>query len=60
MATVCFDVYGTLCNTGAVVDTLVDELEVSEAFVTQPDTSWGTKQLEYTFQLGLMDGYEPF
>lgn len=60
MATICFDVYGTLCNTGVVVDTLVDELEVSEALVTQLDTSWRTKQLEYTFQLGLMDEYEPF
>lgn len=56
----CFDMYGTLCNTGTVVDVLADELAVSEALVTQLDTGWRTKQLQYTYQLGLMDAYRPF
>lgn len=60
MAPIYFDMYGTLCNTGAVVDTLADELAVSEALVTQLDTGWRTKQLQYAYQLGLMDDYRPF
>lgn len=32
MATICFDMYGTLCSTGGVVDTLASELQISEAW----------------------------
>ncbi|MFQ3318784.1 MAG: hypothetical protein ACI80F_000840, partial [Natronomonas sp.] len=33
MAPVCFDMYGTLCDTGTAADKLADELAVSEALV---------------------------
>ncbi|MFT4905244.1 MAG: 2-haloacid dehalogenase [Natronomonas sp.] len=60
MAPVCFDMYGTLCDTGTAADKLADELAVSEALVAQLDTGWRTKQLQYSYQLGMMEEYRPF
>lgn len=60
MTAVCFDMYGTLCDTGSVVDALRRELEVSDALVNELDTTWRTKQLQYSYQLALMGEYRRF
>jgi len=60
MTAVCFDMYGTLCDTGSVVDTLRRELGVSDALVSELDTTWRTRQLQYSYQLALMEAYRPF
>lgn len=60
MTAVCFDMYGTLCDTGSVVDGLRRELDVSDALVSELDVTWRTKQLQYSYQLALMETYRPF
>ncbi|GAB3416656.1 haloacid dehalogenase type II [Haloparvum alkalitolerans] len=60
MTAVCFDMYGTLCDTGSVVDALARELDVSDALVSELDATWRTRQLQYSYQLALMDEYRPF
>lgn len=56
----CFDMYGTLCDTSSVVETLADELAVSQGTVTEVDELWRRKQLQYAYQVSMMDAYEPF
>lgn len=56
----CFDMYGTLCDTGSVTTRLAAELGVSGALVDAIDRTWRSKQLQYSYQLSLMDRYEPF
>lgn len=57
----CFDMYGTLCDTSGVTGTLADELNVARRVVDHIDELWRQKQLQYSYQLALMDGsYEPF
>ena len=57
MATIAFDVYGTLIDTDGVVSRL------RECIGSQADVfsqTWRSKQLEYSFRRGLMRRYENF
>ncbi|QLG60545.1 haloacid dehalogenase type II [Halorarum salinum] len=58
--TLCFDMYGTLCDTSSVRETLAAELAVSDALVAELDATWRAKQLQYAYQVALMDDYRPF
>lgn len=58
--TLCFDMYGTLCDTSSVVTALGEHLEVTDRFVGHVDRLWRQKQLVYSFQLNAMDEYVPF
>ena len=57
MATIAFDVYGTLIDTDGVVSRL-REWVGSQAEVFSK--TWRSKQLEYSFRRGLMRRYETF
>jgi 2-haloacid dehalogenase len=52
--------YGTLCDTSSVTTRLGEELDASGALTDVIDATWRRKQLEYSFQLSLMESYEPF
>lgn len=56
----CFDVYGTLFDTSSVRATLGTELDLPARVVDDVDALWRRKQLQYSFQRGQMDAYEPF
>ncbi|PSQ49303.1 haloacid dehalogenase type II [Halobacteriales archaeon SW_6_65_15] len=56
----CFDMYGTLCDTSSVSVALGEHLEVSAGFVADVDVLWRRTQLRYAQQVALMDGYIPF
>ena len=58
--TLCFDMYGTLCDTSSVTSTLADELDAPEALVLELDATWRAKQLQYSYQSALMEEYQPF
>jgi len=58
--TLCFDMYGTLCDTSSVTETLAAELDAPRTLVAQLDETWRAKQLQYSYQAALMDGYRPF
>lgn len=60
MTAVCFDMYGTLCDTSSVTETLGRELDASAALVAEVDATWRRRQLEYSFQLSLMGEYRTF
>ena len=57
MATIAFDVYGTLIDTDGVVSQLREWIG-SQADVFSK--TWRSKQLEYSFRRGLMRRYETF
>ena len=57
MATIAFDVYGTLIDTDCVVSQLREWIG-SQADVFSK--TWRSKQLEYSFRRGLMRRYENF
>jgi 2-haloacid dehalogenase len=57
MATIVFDVYGTLINTDAVVSQLREWIGSQAEVFSQ---TWRSKQLEYSFRRGLMRRYENF
>lgn len=57
----CFDMYGTLCDTSSVTAALADELTIEGRMVDDIDELWRQKQLQYSYQLALMEGaYETF
>ena len=57
MATIAFDVYGTLIDTDGVVSRLREWIgSQAETF----SKTWRSKQLEYSFRRGLMRQYENF
>jgi len=56
----CFDMYGTLCDTSSVTAALSEQLGVTDRFVGQVDRLWRQKQLVYSFQLNAMDEYVTF
>lgn len=56
----CFDMYGTLCDTSSVSDALGTHLGVTDRFVGHVDRLWRRKQLEYSFQLNAMGDYVTF
>ena len=57
MATIAFDVYGTLINTDGVVSRLREWIGSQAEVFSQ---TWRSKQLEYSFRRGLMRRYENF
>jgi len=60
MAGLCFDMYGTLCDTSSVRTRLGEELGVADRLVAAIDEMWRRKQLQYSYQSAQMDDYEPF
>lgn len=56
----CFDMYGTLCDTSSVTATLREELDLPAQVVDEVDALWRQKQLQYSYQLGQMDTYRTF
>lgn len=58
--TLCFDMYGTLCDTSSVTATVGRELDITDHFVEHVDRLWRQKQLVYSFQLNAMDEYVTF
>ena len=57
MATLAFDVYGTLIDTDGVVSRLREWIGSQADVFSQ---TWRSKQLEYSFRRGLMRRYENF
>ena len=57
MATIAFDVYGTLIDTDGVVSQLREWIGTQADVFSQ---TWRSKQLEYSFRRGLMRRYETF
>ena len=57
MATIAFDVYGTLIDTDGVVYQLREWIGSQADVFSQ---TWRSKQLEYSFRRGLMRRYENF
>ncbi|MFC5279369.1 haloacid dehalogenase type II [Halorubrum rubrum] len=60
MAAICFDMYGTLCDTASVTRALRRELDVADALVDAVESTWRSRQLRYSYQLALMESYRPF
>lgn len=60
MAAICFDVYGTLFDTGSVRARLGERLEAPAGVVDAVVELWRRTQLTYSYQLALMDAYRPF
>jgi 2-haloacid dehalogenase len=60
MAGLCFDMYGTLCDTSSVRARLGAALGVPDRLVAAVDETWRRKQLQYSYQSAQMDDYEPF
>lgn len=58
MATLAFDVYGTLINTYGMVDLL--QRYIGEEKAMPFAVLWRDKQLEYSFRRSMMNRYEPF
>ncbi|WP_276300765.1 haloacid dehalogenase type II [Halorussus lipolyticus] len=56
----CFDMYGTLCDTSTVTAALGEHLDVADGFVADVDALWRRTQLRYAQQVALMDDYAPF
>jgi 2-haloacid dehalogenase len=56
----CFDMYGTLCDTSSMTETLRAELDLPAQVVDDLDALWRQKQLQYSYQLGQMRTYRPF
>jgi 2-haloacid dehalogenase len=56
----CFDVYGTLCDTQAVTAELHDRIDAPSPVVEKIARRWRDTQLEYTFRVEVMDAYRPF
>jgi 2-haloacid dehalogenase len=56
----CFDMYGTLCDTSSVTTRLGAVLEVTDDLVRAVDRLWRRKQLQYSYHRGQMQAYEPF
>jgi 2-haloacid dehalogenase len=60
MVGLCFDMYGTLCDTSSVRTRLGEELGVAETLVARIDETWRRKQLQYSYQSAQMDRYRTF
>ncbi len=56
MQPLAFDMYGTLCDPQAVVQTLATVVENAESIARV----WRRKQLEYSFMVSMMGRYEDF
>lgn len=60
MTAVCFDMYGTLCDTASVSETLGRELDAADVLVDAVESTWRSRQLRYSYQTALMESYRPF
>ncbi|MEE6211373.1 haloacid dehalogenase type II [Salarchaeum sp. III] len=60
MDALCFDMYGTLCDTASVTRTLRRELDASATHAANIDATWRRRQLEYAQQRSQMDDYATF
>jgi len=58
MATLAFDVYGTLINTYGMIDLL--QRYIGEERALPFAMQWRDKQLEYSFRRSMTNCYEPF
>lgn len=56
----CFDMYGTLCDTSSVSVALGELLDVAAGFVADVDALWRRTQLRYAQQVALMEEYASF
>ena len=56
----CFDMYGTVCDTSSVTRRLGEVLDSSAALTDAIDATWRRKQLQYSYQAAQMNDYEPF
>ncbi|MBI3944017.1 MAG: haloacid dehalogenase type II [Chloroflexi bacterium] len=56
MKALCFDLFGTLCDTGNMRQYLAEVTTKPVEFAAL----WRAKQLEYSFLLSLMGAYQPF
>ncbi len=56
----CFDMYGTLCDTSSVTGRLGSILGVTTDLAVEIDRLWRRKQLQYSYHRGQMEAYEPF
>lgn len=56
----CFDMYGTLFDTQSVASAVRRRLDAPDPVVADLVQLWRRKQLEYSYQVALMDAYEPF
>lgn len=56
----CYDMYGTLCDTSSVTDRLGEVLGVTADLVAAIDRLWRRKQLQYSYHRGQMEAYRPF
>ena len=56
----CFDMYGTLCDTDSVTPTLASELDAPGALADAVSATWRERQLRYSYLCSMMDAYEPF
>lgn len=56
----CYDMYGTLCDTSSVTNRLGEVLGVTADLVSAIDRLWRRKQLQYSYHRGQMEAYEPF
>lgn len=57
---ICFDMYGTLFDTQSVTATLRRRVDAPSGLVDDLASLWRQKQLQYSYQVALMDAYEPF
>ncbi|GAA0654001.1 haloacid dehalogenase type II [Salarchaeum japonicum] len=60
MDALCFDMYGTLCDTSSVTAALRRELDASAAHAANIDATWRRRQLEYAQQRSQMNDYATF
>lgn len=56
----CFDMYGTLCDTSTVTARLEAELDATGTVVDGVESTWRQRQLRYSTHATLMESYEPF
>ncbi len=59
-AALCFDMYGTLFDTQSVAEAVRDRVDAPDPVVDDLVRLWRQKQLQYSYQVALMDAYEPF
>lgn len=55
----CFDMYGTLCDTQTVTAALGERLDAPEGLVSEVAKLWRRRQQEYFFRAEAMDAYRP-
>lgn len=59
-AALCFDMYGTLFDTRSVASAVRRRIDAPDPVVADLVELWRRKQLQYSYQVALMEAYEPF